>query len=140
MLYIGIDTGVNTGVAVWSCRSKRLLEVETMKIHEAMKLVRQYKTSADAGFYKGILVCVEDARLRKWFGKNSNAKLQGAGSIKRDAKIWEDYLIDMEIDFKLICPSKGMTKMKAEPFKKLTGWKGKTNSHSRDAALLVFGT
>ena len=31
-----------------------------------------------------------------------------------------------------------MTKSKADTFKKLTGWTGRTNEHARDAAMLVF--
>jgi len=30
-------------------------------------------------------------------------------------------------------------KMDAEPFNRLTNWKGKTNEHARDAEMLVFG-
>ena len=39
-------------------------------------------------------IIVEDADLSKenFKGENMAAKQQGAGSIKRDAKIWEDYL------------------------------------------------
>jgi len=139
MIYIGIDTGVKTGLAVWSCRAQKFLEIKTLKLHQAMRSVRQYKTAAEAGFYKGLIVRFEDARLRKWYGSNSNTKLQGAGSIKRDAKIWEDYLTDMMITFEAVAPAKGMTKMSPDPFKALTKWQEKTSEHSRDAALLVFG-
>ena len=83
----------------------------------------------------------EDARHRTWFGKDKNisAKLQGAGSIKRDCSIWEDFLQDYEIPFRAVPPQKGCTKWTEEYFKMVTGWKGKTSSHSRDAAVLVFG-
>lgn len=140
MIFIGIDTGVKTGLAVWSSRSKRFVEISTCKIHEAMRTVRQYQTAAEAGFYSGLLVRVEDARLRKWYGNRSEAKRQGAGSVKRDAKIWEDYLTDIGVSFELCEPQKGLTKVDAQQFKLLTKWTERTSSHSRDAALLVFNS
>ena len=82
---IGIDTGVHTGFAVWDIEAQRLLSCKTMKIDVAMETIRE---TWEAGY--SILVIVEDARLRKFFkGENMAAKQQGAGSIKRDAKIWE---------------------------------------------------
>jgi hypothetical protein len=138
-LKIGIDTGVKTGFSVWESDSKKFLAIQTLKIHEAMFEVLQYNKSVEAGFCESLTVYFEDARLRKWYGDRATQKMQGAGSIKRDAKIWEDYLTDMEIDFKPIAPAKGMTKMKAEPFKKLTKWDKRVSEHARDAALIVFG-
>ena len=32
-----------------------------------------------------------------------------------------------------------MTKWSAEVFADMTGWKGRTSNHARDAALLVYG-
>ncbi len=66
-------------------------------------------------------------------------KQQGAGSVKRDCKIWEDFLTDLDIPFEMVAPRKGMTKYSAAAFKKLTGYEGKTSEHARDAAMLVFG-
>lgn len=131
-IIIGIDTGVNTGIAIWHCLDKLFIKISTEKIHKAMDIVSGYSDCKT-------LVRVEDARLRKWFGKAGKEQLQGAGSIKRDAKIWEDFLTDKGIPFELVAPKKGMTKLDAETFKKITKYTGRTTSHSRDAALLVFG-
>lgn len=133
MILIGIDTGVSTGVAVWDTATRQLLQVKCLMIHQAIELVEGFNARAK------IKVYFEDARLRKWYGKNSNAKLQGAGSVKRDAKIWEDFLNDKGIESVAVAPAKGMTKMKAPAFKMLTKWDEQTNEHSRDAALLVYG-
>ena len=132
--YIGIDTGVNTGFAVWNIAKKQFDEVSTYMIHEAMSKIKQA-----VDFDPEIFVMVEDARKRKWFGNAGREQLQGAGSVKRDAKIWEDFLTDMKIDFEMVAPKNNKTKMDAEFFKKATGWAGKTNEHSRDAAMLVMG-
>ena len=133
-ILIGIDVGVNTGVALYDCENKKLVFVSTMKIHQAMaNVILQYTQSKD------ILVRFEDARLRKWFGNAGREQLQGAGSIKRDSLIWEDFLTDFNIPFEAVAPKNNLTKMTAEYFKKLTGYTKRTSEHSRDAAMLVFG-
>jgi len=132
---IGIDTGVHTGYAVWDTEDQRLLSCKTMKIDVAMETIRE---TWEAGY--SILVIIEDARLRKFFkGENMAAKQQGAGSIKRDAKIWEDYLTRLRIDFKLVNPTSRKTKITSEYFKKISKFEGRTSNHARDAAMLVLG-
>jgi hypothetical protein len=132
---IGIDPGVETGVCVWLPDSKQITYLNSMKIHEAMKLVWKHRYVP----CNQIMVRVEDARKRKWFGKSGREQLQGAGSIKRDAKIWEDYLTDMGVDFEMVAPKNNKTKLTAALFKNVTGYGHRTNEHSRDAAMLVYG-
>ena len=43
------------------------------------------------------------------------------------------------IDFEAVPPKNNKTKMTAEAFERMTGWKGRTNEHGRDAAMLVYG-
>lgn len=137
MICIGIDPGTHTGVAVWDTNERRFLSLETLPIHQALIKVMMWRDRVG----HDLQVVFEDARQRTWFGKdkNTNAKLQGAGSIKRDCSIWEDFLTDYEIPFRAVPPQKGCTKWTEEYFKMVTGWKGKTSNHSRDAAVLVFG-
>lgn len=130
--YIGIDTGVNTGFAVWDSEEKKFLLIETTMIHRAMDWVKQYSERNDT------LVRFEDARLRKWFGNAGREQLQGAGSIKRDAKVWEDFLKDILCPCEAVAPKNNKTKLNADTFKKITGWEKQTSEHSRDAAMLVF--
>ena len=130
--YIGIDTGVSTGIAVWDAENKDFLLIETTMIHRAMDLVKQHANRSDT------FVRVEDARLREWFGQSGREKLQGVGSIKRDAKVWEDFLKDIVCPFEMVAPKNNTTKLNAGTFKSITKWEGKTNEHSRDAAMLVF--
>ncbi len=136
MIYIGIDTGVHTGFAVWDSSKRELVELDTMTIHEAIFKTSLWKEATNGD----MMVLFEDARQRTWFGKgNTNAKMQGAGSVKRDAKIWEDFLTDYGIPFRAIPPIKGATKLTPSYFKMITGYKGRTSEHARDAAMLVFG-
>lgn len=133
--FIGIDTGVKTGFAFWKKDDKNFVVIQTLPIHQVMDRV----AVAAEIFRERLFVRVEDARKRKWFGNAGREQLQGAGSIKRDAKIWEDFLTDLKVDFELVAPKNNKTKLNKEAFKKMTGWDKQTTEHSRDAAMLVYG-
>jgi len=132
MLCIGIDPGTHTGFAVWDTKTKKLVEVETMMIHQAFKRVFELMEQ------DYICLRIEDARHVSRDGLNSIARLQGAGSIKRDCAIWEDFCESCDIPFEFVRPGRG-TKPTPEYFKMITKWKGRTSNHARDAAMLVFG-
>lgn len=136
MIIIGIDTGKHTGIAVWNSEEKKFVEIKTMMLHQALQLVI---THCKVWGRENVQILFEDARQRKWFGSASNAKMQGAGSVKRDAVIWEDFCTDYKIPFRALPPAKGATKWSPELFKSVTGWNGKTSEHARDAAMMVFG-
>lgn len=133
---VGIDTGRHTGFAVWDTEKRHLDFVDTIPIHEAMLRIWSQR-------HANVEVYFEDARQRKWYGtrtaKEDRNKLQGAGSVKRDSTIWEDALKDWGIPFHAVAPKHNTTKMTPEYFRTVTGWKGRTSEHSRDAAMLVFG-
>ena len=138
MIYIGIDPGTHTGMAVWDSGEGRFLSLETLPIHRAMNSVLYWNMRER----NDIQVVFEDARLRKWYGRTESEvrrKIQGAGSVKRDCAIWEDYLKDYGIPFLTVKPGRVATKVTPSWFKTLTGWEGRTSEHSRDAAMLVFG-
>ena len=136
MIFIGIDTGTHTGIAVWDSEEKQFLDIKTMMLHQALQMVI---TMCHIWKKENVMVLFEDARQRKWFGRNSDAKMQGAGSVKRDASIWEEFCTDYGIAFRALPPAKGVTKLKPDYFKALTGWKKQTSEHARDAAMIVFG-
>lgn len=134
--HVGIDAGVNTGLAV--SIGKKLQTVQSMSIIDALRFVANLNKSHT------LKIWIEDARLRKWIPQESNIKqrigrAKGAGSVGRDAQIWQE-LCDLDgFDYVLVAPKNNRTKMKAADFKKLTGWDKQTNEHGRDAAMLVLG-
>lgn len=137
-LLIGIDPGTNTGFA--GLLNGKIEFVEAIPIHTAILSILELQKPANmTGSTISFKVYIEDSRnVSRGFG--GAAKAQGAGSIKRDCNIWEDFLRDFGIDYQFIRPGKRSNlKMTSEAFAKLTGWKGRTNSHGRDAAMLVFG-
>ena len=134
MIKIGIDTGVNTGFAV--SKNKQLIIVDTTTILNAFDRVSAYLKHSES-----ITVYIEDAR--KVGGTSSRAF--GAGSVTRDAKIWEEFLEKLKakhcdkLSYHFVKPNKKLTKIPANKFKKITGWQGKTNGHGRDAAMIIYG-
>lgn len=147
MIYVGIDTGTHTGIAVYDNRQRSLEVVGCVMIHQAMKLVEEWIQVAQDKETR-IVVRVEDPRQRTWYEEMSRekerAKLQGVGSVKRDATIWEDFLTDLSkdhanLEFEMVAPKRNMTKLSSDRFKVITGWQKRTNEHGRDAAMLVFG-
>lgn len=131
---IGIDPGTKTGIAIADTTEKRLIDVKAVQIHRALCILREYH---DKGSLK--VVYIEDSRNVSRV-KNSAAMAQGAGSIKRDCSILEDFCVDYGIPFTFIRPSKkSMLKMSKEWLKQQTGWDKVTSQHARDAVGLIIG-
>lgn len=143
MIFIGIDPGDNTGLAVWDGESFR--QLATLPLHKALEEVKRWKYAAlMSPVYCQLCVIFEDARQRQWLPKEKSVseyrgRLMGAGAAKRDAKIWEEFLQDEKITYFAQAPRSGQTKWSADYFARITGYAGRTSNHARDAALLVFG-
>lgn len=125
---IGIDPGRSTGIAITGSDGK-LRNLDTLLIHEAMDAVKSVAHIPD------ILVVVEDARKRS--GRPEAA--QGAGSVKRDCTIWEDFLTSLKISFKMVPPIKNGTRFRDQIFKAhYPYWTKRTSEHARSAANLLI--
>ena len=145
---IGIDPGTKTGFAIKS--NEDWHNIDTLPIFGAIKrVIAANEYCVREGL--SILVRVEDARLRTWFGKKKQKDIlgnvviaetgserwKGAGSIARDCAIWEEVLTDLKIPFEMVHP-KHVKETTADYFKKLTGWQGRTSIHAREAAWLIL--
>jgi hypothetical protein len=128
-IIIGIDVGVNTGVAVWDRDAKQFVEIVTLPILKAFIQIKKYRQEIS-------MVFVEDPR--KVVFNTDRKKSQGAGSVKRDAQIWDDFLKMYGIPSTFVRPVKAITKLDTPTFQKMTGYMERTSSHGRDAAMLVF--
>lgn len=136
-IYIGIDPGTHTGIAIWDSTAKRFLQIKTCSIVEAMATINTIDKRQIVGLY------FEDAKQRQYLPREASVseyrgKLMGAGSVKRDSAIWREFCSFWGIPYVAVAPRAGMTKWDPDYFAKVTGWKGRTSYHSRDAALLVF--
>ena len=139
---IGIDPGTTTGMCIYNRVTKielltsgTLLEMQyILQAHPWNKLIK----------FNQVFMRIEDARLRKWipYEKTERAEKghrEGAGYVKAHCAIWENFCEIWGIPYELVEPKKNKTKVKADKFKMMTGWKGRTNEHERDAAMIVFG-
>ena len=139
MLVVGIDPGVNTGIAVWDTVSRAFLDIRSSGIVDAMEYLRRLHSERAIS-----LVVFEDARQRKWIPREKDLKefkgrAMGAGSVKRDCTIWEEWCKYHHIECVKTPPRAGMTKLSDAFFQGLTGYDRRTNNHGRDAAMLIFG-
>jgi len=137
-LAIGVDPGVNTGVGIKCLESGQYKMIKSMQLHEALFLVMDLLKKYE------LYIIVEDARLRTCFKGTGKERLQGAGSVKRDSKIWEEFLIDVAKDnrrlhFKMLAPNGKKTGLSHAYFSKIIKWNKRTNQHARDAAMLIVG-
>lgn len=147
-ILIGIDPGTHTGIAIKE--GFALQTVDTLTIFSAINRVIAYKKSSDAHEWK-MFVRIEDARQRTWFGKKKQKdvygnevwidtdreRLKGAGSVERDCAIWQEVLTELKIPFEFVHP-KHVKATTPEQFERLTGWKGRTSIHAREAAWLII--
>ncbi len=125
---VGIDPGVHTGMCIYDRRTRRIDYLATTGIAECMHRIKEL---ADRGVY--ICVMIEDARKRS----GPANKALGAGSVRRDCSVWQEWLDWHKIPS--VWQNIGTTKMTSEQFAKLTGYRDRTSSHARDAAMIVWG-
>lgn len=133
-LILGLDPGVATGVALWDIDKQQFHSIYTAKLVEALIQIDLLHRHGEL-----IRVVFEDARLRRWFGVASVERLQGAGSIKRDCQIVDDWCQEIGVPFKAVSPQAKGAKMDAGQFERLSGWSQRTSQHGRDAAMLCLG-
>jgi hypothetical protein len=131
-LYVGIDPGVKTGLATWNPRTRTLTAVTSNMPLAFCEIIRLSSIN-------DLHIIVEDARQRTWYGQGGIEKLQGAGAIKVQCTIWQQFLEENGISHQFLPPLKGMTKLGSESFNKITGYEGRTSNHARDAAMLIYG-
>jgi hypothetical protein len=133
-IYIGIDPGVHTGIAVWNVATQSFTALKSANIVAAMEYVR----SLDRG---SLTLVIEDSNIRvhgnpAFMRKES---LQGAGSVKRDGKIWREFAEHFGYTAMYISQLQKGKKWDAATFKAITKEPKGYNPHIRDAAKLVFG-
>lgn len=138
MIVVGIDPGIHTGLAVWDTSTRQFLEIRTVGIVSAMEYLSEIRQDRGIG-----LLVFEDARQRTWIPREKDirqvkGRAMGAGSVKRDCSIWEEWCKAKGIQFIATRPKTGLTKLTDAYFRGLTGYDRRTNDHGRDAAMLVF--
>lgn len=130
---IGLDIGTHTGIAVYDVTNRKLIEVETMDIDNAYTTVLKYSDNP----LNNVTVYIED--VTKIGGGKS--MVQGAGSIKRDYRIWINRFEKHGIKYESFRPKKNRSplfKCTSDYFKIQTGWDKRTSEHARDAVAMIW--
>lgn len=138
--WIGIDPGENTGVAIWDAGKQCFVSIFTTTAASAILHIWDNYVC----WNNCTIIVFEDARKRQWIPREKNlseyrGRLMGAGSVKRDCTIWEEFCKDYNFNYLAVPPRRGETKWDADYFARVTGWTKRTSNHARDAALLVYG-
>lgn len=147
MIFIGIDTGATTGIAVWDSEKKELIEVRSSDfwgVHDY--IFDKYHDPIMIRGARPVTVIIElpgkflYRKNNKYEEKVKRKIAVDYGGTRREAELLQGRFESLGFKVILLQPGKKSgTKMKAPAFKKLTGWKERTNEHGRDAAMLVFG-
>jgi hypothetical protein len=140
---IGIDPGTETGMVIYNRQTKTIDLITSGTMLEMQYLLQAHPWNKLIKFNQ-VLIRMEDARLRTWIPKQKTetaerGRREGAGYVKAHCAIWEDFCKIWGIPYELVPPKNNKTKVKADYFKMLTGWPGRTNDHERDAAMLCVG-
>jgi len=140
---IGIDPGVTAGLCIYYKPEGRICQLNSGTLLQMLLTLRESIWWARINDGQ-VFIRMEDARLRTWIPRQKTetaerGRREGAGYVKAHCAIWEDWFKIVGIPHELVAPKNNKTKVTAEYFKMLTGWKERTNEHMRDSAMLVVG-
>lgn len=134
MIVLGLDPGVNTGLAVY--RDGKLVELDTIEPYQIHNVW--------SSFYEAKFVVFEDSRLQSHVWIPSQSKGVAANIARKIGMVdaW-CYMIERgcelyDIPYMRVSPKAKGEKLNAEDFKRITGWTGKSNQHERDAAMVAW--
>lgn len=134
-LILGIDPGANTGVATYV--NGQLTDLETVSPHQIDRLIRG-RTPARVIF--------EDSRLQSHvFSAKSKLSVPARLKVARDVgeiDAWCSLITavcaELGISAHGISPQGKGAKLNAAQFASVTSWTGKSNEHTRDAAMVAW--
>jgi len=131
---IGIDCGINNGLAIWDTVIKEFVYLKTVDLHLLFEIVKVYSETKDSHVF------IENPNTWVKFKgtTNSNSRLQGAGAVKQTYKHIVQFLEYQSIPFTPTRLQGTFKKLSQETFKNITKYDKSTNEHSRDAGMLVF--
>jgi len=130
MICIGCDPGSSTGIAIAS--DGKIVELLTTDFWGAVDIFNAYPNAA---------VVIELPDTKHVWHKSSNEKTTqrtgvNVGSCIREAELLIKWLHKESRNYIIQRPQGKKT---ADEFKKITGYTKSTNSHTRDAGMLIHG-
>lgn len=127
---IGIDPGKKTGFAVYDKKLKKMAVVKTLDFWSAYEACKAYPHESTK-----VVVEVSDTKAQFNKGKSSHTWSVNIGMVYRESHLIAEGLRRLGYLVKEVHPR---GKVDKDKFKRLTGYDGRTNEHSRDAGMMAF--
>lgn len=130
---IGLDPGVNTGVALYV--NGKLVSLRTIQPIDIQDCIKESFSE---------LIVFEDSRLQSavWVPSKNKAVANNIarkiGQVDALCSLIEETCSRYDIKFMRVSPKAKGGKMNAEDFNGLTGWSARSNQHERDAAMVAW--
>ena len=132
---IGLDPGVNTGVALYV--DGRLARLDTVAPHHIERTIRDAMPSR---------VVFEDSRLQShaWTAQAKAARgaalatARSLGQVDAWCRLITEICAELGIAARGVSPAAKGGKVQADAFSIRTGWVGRCNQHERDAAMVAW--
>lgn len=136
-IVIGIDPGINCGIAIWNTKRKEFDFISSCHIWVLFDRINNHYEQHGSG----LLIRIENPNTWVPFKSitQNNSRLQGAGAVKQTYKHIIQYLDYHNIEYQNVRLQGSLKKLSSAKFKQITGWAEPTNEHGRDAAMLVYG-
>lgn len=136
MIRVGIDPGVKTGFAI--AESGKLTHLETVDFWGAYDRIREW----DPGCVEMITIEISETTHmwgKQLYGNDQDKRRvkmgQNVGAVRREGQLLAQRLRQRGYSVRCV-PPRG--KVSADYFRRLTGWTGTSNEHTRDAGLLAI--
>lgn len=130
---IGLDPGVNTGLAVY--QQGALVELATIHPAGIRAALMQWSPKR---------VIFEDSRLQSFSWTTHAARAaalkmaRNLGEVDAWCRLIVEHCAELGIAAHSVSPKGKGAKLNAEQFQALTGWKNRTNAHERDGAMVAW--
>ena len=141
--FIGVDAGVNTGLAIWVPAIKEL-SLHTTDFWGLWDIIESYEPV----LYPFMTKVRIETPGRFMYARNKAQKLKREAELKmatnyggniREAELIAARFSEKGFTVDRPRPTKNHTKHNAKLFTQITGYPGQTNEHVRDAGMLVYG-
>ena len=144
--FIGLDPGISTGFCMYDKTFKQIIKLATVEFWELFDALDEIKRLAP----DQVKFIIENSALNKPTfvkgGGDTQKKMQkisrNVGSNQRESTLLIEGIRRYGFHVIEVKPtgSRGVKrKWSEETFQKITGYKGRSSQHARDAAMLVFG-
>lgn len=147
---IGLDPGKSTGFCLYDKSMKKIMKLCTLDFWQIFDFVKELELIFSTMNFKGKLsFVIENSSLNKpTFAKAGDGKelsrqkiSRNVGMNQRESVLLIEGIRRLGYEVKEVTPSKKSAykgKITVPMFKAMTGWKGTSSQHARDAAMLVI--